>query len=95
MLILWCVMADYCFAGEMPAIPACDHRRTAKKLAEAGCWPEAVQLAQEKGTLDDALLLRAIDGLADQVRCANLNPIKLGTCLLIYLPTVSLQQIYP
>ena len=54
-------------AGEVPAMPARDHRRTAKKLTEAGRWPEAVQVAQERGTLDDALLLRAIDGLADQV----------------------------
>lgn len=88
-------MAGSCFAGEMPAVPASDHRRTAKKLAEAGRWPEAVQLAQEKGTLDDALLLRAINGLADQVRCITLNPMTPGTCLLIYLPTVSLQQLHP
>ena len=59
----------------MPAVPASDHRRTAKKLAEAGSWQEAVQVAQDKGDLDDALLLRAVDGLADQVR----NDCK-GTC---------------
>ena len=54
-------------AGEVPAMPARDHRRTAKKLADAGRWAESVQVAQERGTLDDALLLRAVDGLADQV----------------------------
>ena len=55
-------------AGEVPAMPARDHRRTAKKLADAGRWADSVQMAQERGTfLDDALLLRAIDGLADQV----------------------------
>ena len=54
--------------GELPAVPASDHRRTAKKLAEAGRWAEAVQKAQEEHTLDDALLLRAITGLAEQVR---------------------------
>lgn len=54
-------------AGEVPAMLARDHRRTAKKLADAGRWAESVQVAQERGSLDDALLLRAIDGLADQV----------------------------
>ena len=54
-------------AGEVPATPARDHRRTAKKLADAGRWADSVHVAQEKGTLDDALLLRAIDGLADRV----------------------------
>ena len=59
-------ISGFC-AGEVPVTPASDHRRTAKKLAEAGRWAEAVQVAQERGTLDDALLLRATDGLADQV----------------------------
>ena len=54
-------------AGELPAIPASDHRRTAKKLAEAGRWVEAVHEAQEAHALDDALLLRAIKGVAEQV----------------------------
>ena len=54
-------------AGELPAIPASDHRRTAKKLAEAGRWVEAVHGAQEAHALDDALLLRAIKGVAEQV----------------------------
>ena len=54
-------------AGELPAVPASDHRRTAKKLAEAERWPEAVREAQEAGSLDAALQLRAIAGLAEQV----------------------------
>ena len=49
-------------------MPARDHRRTAKKLAEAGRWPEAVQVAQETGALDNDLLLRAIAGLTDEVK---------------------------
>ena len=49
-------------------MPARDHRRTAKKLAGAGRWPEALQVAQETGALDDELLLRAIDGLTDEVK---------------------------
>jgi hypothetical protein len=52
----------------MAAAPARDHRRTAKKLAEAGRWSQAVHVAQETGALDDELLLRAIDGLTDEVR---------------------------
>ena len=68
------------YVGELPAVPASDHRRTAKKLAEAGRWVEAVHEAQEAHTLDDALLLRAITGLAEEVL---LSVIKLGlvSCL--------------
>ena len=63
-------------------MPASDHRRTAKKLAGAGRWAEAVQVAQERGCLDDALLLRAMDGLADQVMICPRSPHRLSsTCL--------------
>lgn len=71
-------------AGELPAVLATDHRRTAKKLAEAGRWVEAVHEAQEAHTLDDALLLRAITGLAEQVRLpavkAKDSPLHGHTC---------------
>ncbi|CAL5220409.1 g2420 [Coccomyxa viridis] len=59
--------------GELPAVLATDHRRTAKKLAEAGRWVEAVHEAQEAHTLDDALLLRAITGLAEQVQRGDMH----------------------